>query len=72
MITVAYLQPKQPNVFYKKGVLKHFTKFIEKHLRRSFFNKITDLRLTTLLKQTPTQGFSSDSDHSCNSRLKVL
>ena len=30
MTTVAYLQPKQPNVFYKKGVLKHFTKFIDK------------------------------------------
>ena len=30
MTTVAYFKPKQPNVFYKKGVLKHFTKFIEK------------------------------------------
>ena len=37
-------------VFYKKGVLKHFTKFTGKHMCQSlFFNKVAGLRDATLL-----------------------
>ena len=36
----------------KKGVLRNFTKFIEKHLCQSlFFNKVAGLRPATLLKK---------------------
>ena len=39
-------------VFYKKGVLRNFTKFKGKHLCQSlFFNKVTGLRPATLLKE---------------------
>ena len=39
-------------MFYKKGVLKIFTKFTEKQLRQSlYFNKVAGLRLATLLKK---------------------
>ena len=47
-----YIQSRssRPKVFYWKGVLKNFSKFIEKHLSRNlFFNKVTDLRPATLL-----------------------
>ena len=38
-------------LFYKKDVLKNFSKFTGKHLRRSlFFNKVVGLISTTLLK----------------------
>ena len=41
-----------PEAFCKKGVLRNFTKFIGKHLCQSlFFNKVADLRPTTLLKK---------------------
>ena len=41
-------QKQPPEVFYKKGDLKNFAKFTEKHLGRSlFFNKIADLRPAT-------------------------
>ena len=34
----------RPEVFYKKGVLRNFTKFTGKHLRQSlFFNKVAGL-----------------------------
>ena len=34
-------------VFYRKGVLRNFEKFTEKHLSQSlFFNKVAGLRLT--------------------------
>ena len=60
MRTVVYATPNQytyqqyrkkfrssrPKVFYKKGVLKNFTKFTGKHLcQRLFFNKVAGLRL---------------------------
>ena len=39
-------------IFYKKGVLKNFAKFIEKHLYLSpFFNKVAGLRPATLMKK---------------------
>ena len=39
-------------MFCKKGVLRNFTKFTEKHLCQSLlFNKVTGLRLATLLKK---------------------
>ena len=42
----------RPEVFSKKGVLKNFAKFTEKHLFQGlFFNKIADLRPATLLKK---------------------
>ena len=38
-------QKQSPKVFYKKGVLKKFTKFTGKHLYQSlFFNKVAGLR----------------------------
>ena len=41
-----------PEVFYEKGVLRNFIKFIGKHLRQSvFFNKVTDLGPATLFKK---------------------
>ena len=41
-----------PEVFCKKGVLRNFTKFTGKHLCQSlFFNKVADLRSSTLLKR---------------------
>ena len=39
-------------MFYKKGVLKNFTKFTGKHLCQGLFvNKLADLRPATLLKK---------------------
>ena len=41
-----------PEVFFKKGVLRNFTKFTGKHLYQSlFFNKVAGLRSATLLKK---------------------
>ena len=44
---------KQPlELFYKKDVLKDFTKFTGKHLcQRESFNKVAGLRSVTLLKE---------------------
>ena len=46
----------------KKGIVKNFTTFTGKHLCQSlFFNKVTGLRLATLLKkETLTQVFSRE------------
>ena len=42
----------RPKVFCRKGVLRNFAKFTGKHLCQSlFFNKVADLRSTTLLKK---------------------
>ena len=42
----------RPEVFCKKGVLRNFAKFTEKHLCQSlFFNKVAGLRPATLLKK---------------------
>ena len=44
----------RPEVFCKKGVLKNFVKFTEKHLCQSlFFNTVADLRPATLLQKRP-------------------
>ena len=47
------VQKQQPEVFfYIKGVLKNFAKFTRKYLCQSLlFNKVSDLRPTTLLKR---------------------
>ena len=46
------LKSSLSEVFYKKGVLRNFTKFKGKHLCQSlFFNKVTGLRPATLLKE---------------------
>ena len=47
----------RPEVFYKKGVLRNFTKFTGKHLCQSlFFNKVAVLRLAALLKRDSGAG----------------
>ena len=46
------IQKQPPEVFYKKGVLKNFTKFTGKHLCQSLFvNKVAGPRPATLLKK---------------------
>ena len=51
-------QGQPPEVFYKKNVLKNFTKFTGNQLCQSlFFNKIAGLRPTTLLKKRLMTGF---------------
>ena len=45
-------QKQLPEVFYKKGVLKHVAKFTGKHSSWSFFfNKVAGLSPATLLKK---------------------
>ena len=45
--------------FYKKGIIKNFSKFTGKHLRQSLlFNKVAGRPATLLKKQTLTQVFS--------------
>ena len=47
----------RPEVFYKKGVLRNFTKFTGKHLCQSlFFNKVAVLRPAALLKRDSGAG----------------
>ena len=47
-----YIQKQPPEVFCKKGVLKHFAKFLGKHLCQSLFlNKVACFRAATLLKK---------------------
>ena len=46
------MQKHPPEVFYKKGVVKNFTKFAEKHrFQNLFFNKVASLRPSTLFKK---------------------
>ena len=48
----SFLKKQPPEGFCKKGILKNSTKFTRKHLCWSlFFNKVSDLRPTTLLKK---------------------
>ena len=50
--TIFLCRSSRPEVFCKKGVLKNFTKFTEKHLCQSLFlNKDAALRPVTLLKK---------------------
>ena len=58
-----FFQKQPPEVFYKKGVLKNFTKFTGKHLCQSlFFNKVAGQCDTCLNKP----------DRLGNDRLQVL
>ena len=51
IVTLCF-QKQSPEVFYKKSVLRNFTKFTEKHLCQSLlFNKVVGLRPATLLKK---------------------
>ena len=52
----------RPDVFYKKGVLRNFTKFTRKRLCQSlFFSKAAGLTPATLFKkETQVQGFSCE------------
>ena len=52
----------RPDVFYKKGVLRNFTKFTRKRLCQSlFFSKAAGLTPATLFKkETLVQGFSCE------------
>ena len=44
-------------VFYKKGVLRNFAKFTEKHMYRSLiFNKVAGLQPARLLKRDSDSG----------------
>ena len=46
------LRKSRPEVFFQKGVLRNFAKFIRKHLCQClFFNKVVDLRPAILLKK---------------------
>ena len=40
-----FMRKQRPEVFCKKGVLRHFAKFTGKHLCQSLFNKVACLRL---------------------------
>ena len=59
---VTLLKSTRPEVFYKKGDLKYFAKFIGKHLCRSLFlHKVSDLRPVNFIKpETPIQLFSCE------------
>ena len=51
-IVALSFQKHSPEVFYKKNVLRNFTKFTGKHLCQSLFiNKVAGLRPATLLKK---------------------
>ena len=50
--SIVKLQKKLLEVFCKKGILKDFATFTEKHLCRSLlFNKVVDFRTATLFKK---------------------
>ena len=52
------IQKQPPEVFYKKGVLRNFTKFTGKHLCQSlFFSKVASLACNLTKKETLTQVF---------------
>ena len=56
-----YKQKQPPEVFYKKSVLRDFTKFTGKHLCQSLsFNKVAGLSSATLLKKRLAQVFSCE------------
>ena len=49
----AFVRSSRPEVLCKKGVLRNFGKFIEKHMcQKLFFNKVAGLRPATLLKKS--------------------
>ena len=63
MLLCAVIRSCLPKVFYKKGVVKNFTKFIRKHLCWSlFFNQACNFitKGNFITKETPTQVFSCE------------
>ena len=49
----AFVRSSRPDVLCKKGILRNFGKFIEKHMcQKLFFNKVAGLRPATLLKKS--------------------
>ena len=57
MMNLSKLRSSRPEVFCKKGALRNFAKFTEKHLCRSLvFNKIAGLSPATLLKRGSGTG----------------
>ena len=58
------VRSSRPDVFCKKGDLRNFAKFTEKHLCQSpFFNKVASLRSDAcnfIKKETLTQVFSCE------------
>ena len=49
----AFVRSSRPEVLCKKGVLRNFGKFIEKHMcQKLFFNKVAGVRPATLLKKS--------------------
>ena len=44
-----YIRSRRPEVLFKKGILKSFTKFVSKNLvPESLFNKVAGLKCATL------------------------
>ena len=61
----------RPEVFYKKGVLRNFTKFTGKHLCQSlFFNKVAVLRPAALLKRDWRRCFRGHVQHFSSQQKK--
>ena len=57
----AKLRSSCPEVFYKKGVLRHFTKFTGNNLcQRLFFNKAAGLACNFIKKESLAQVFSCE------------
>ena len=51
-VLIIKITSPRPEVFYKKDILKHFAKFIGKHLFQSLcFDNIASMKATTLLKK---------------------
>ena len=55
------IRSSRPEVFFKKGVLRNFAKFIGKNLCQSlFFNKIAGKTCSFIKKETLAQVFSCE------------
>ena len=53
-----YIRSRRPEVLFKKGILKSFTKFVSKNLvPESLFNKVPGLKCATLKKDSSTGAF---------------
>ena len=52
---------RRPEVFFKKGVLRNFTKFTRKHLYQNlFFNKRNFIKTDFIKKEAQAQVFSCE------------
>ena len=64
VVLLCPFRKQPPQVFYKKAVLKNFTKFTGKHLWQNlFFNKVAGLRpepCNFIKKGTPAQMYSCE------------